>query len=66
MNSKRYKRSLPKGAGTLYKEITGNVEAPHGEYFTGNNKLKQLRNKNLLKNQLSMTQSVIKNFRENL
>ncbi|XP_074031912.1 uncharacterized protein [Leptinotarsa decemlineata] len=62
---KRTKRGLINGAGTFWKAITGNLDASDGEYFTDCiNKISQDEHQieNLLKNQISVTTSVIKNF----
>lgn len=69
MDTKRFRRGILNGAGTLFKAITGNLDASDGEYFTDNiNKLKQgqIQIENLLKNQISVTISVIKNFNDTI
>lgn len=64
-DTKRYKRGLINGIGTFWKAITGNLDSSDGEYYT--NCINKLSNdehqlENLLKNQISVTTSVIKSF----
>ncbi|XP_074026487.1 uncharacterized protein [Leptinotarsa decemlineata] len=62
---KRSKRGLINGIGTFWKAITGNLDSSDGEYYTNCiNKLTQDEHQleNLLKNQISVTTSVIRNF----
>lgn len=64
-DTKRYKRGILDGIGTIFKSITGNLDASDGEYYSNcinklNNDEHQLEN--LIKNQISVTTSVIKNF----
>lgn len=69
LDTRRQKRGILNGAGTLFKAITGNLDAADGEYFTESiNKLNQgqLQLENLLKNQMSITSTVIKNFNETI
>lgn len=61
----RNKRGIFNGAGTIWKSITGNLDASDGEYF--NNCIEKLSRdehhfETLLKNQISVTTSVIKSF----
>ena len=65
LDTKRYKRGILNGIGTIFKSITGNLDAEDGEYYSNcinklNNDEHQLEN--LIKNQISVTTSVIKNF----
>ncbi|XP_074030051.1 uncharacterized protein [Leptinotarsa decemlineata] len=65
LDSKRYKRGIIDGIGTIFKAITGNLDASDGEYYT--NCINKINNdehelENLMKNQISVTTSVIKNF----
>lgn len=64
-DTKRYKRGILNGIGTFWKAITGNLDASDGEYYT--NCINKLTNdehqlENLIKNQISVTTSVIKSF----
>lgn len=64
-DTKRYKRGIINGIGSIFKAITGNLDAEDGQYYTDcinklNNHEHQLEN--LIKNQISVTTSVIKNF----
>lgn len=68
-DTKRYnfreKRGIFNGIGTVWKSITGNLDATDGEYFNECiNKVihDEYQIENLLKNQISVTTSVIKNF----
>lgn len=61
----RYKRGILNGIGSIWKALTGNLDASDGEYYTDCiNKLKDDEHQieNLLKNQISVTTSTIKNF----
>lgn len=63
-NSRR-KRGILNGIGSIWKSITGNLDASDGEYY--NDCINKISNdehqiENLLKNQISVTTSVIKNF----
>lgn len=61
----RQKRGVFNGIGTVWKSITGNLDASDGEYFNNciNKVTKDEREiESLLKNQISVTTSVIKNF----
>lgn len=65
LGTKRYKRGILNGIGTIFKSITGNLDASDGEYYS--NCINKLHNdeyqlENLIKNQISVTTSVIKNF----
>lgn len=65
LDTKRYKRGILNGIGSIFKSITGNLDAEDGQYYTDsinklNNDEHQLEN--LIKNQISVTTSVIKNF----
>ena len=65
LDTKRYKRGILNGIGTIFKSITGNLDAEDGEYYSNCiNKLNQDQHQieNLLKNQISVTTSVIENF----
>lgn len=65
LNTKRYKRGILNGIGTIFKSITGNLDAEDGQYYSDCvNKLNQDEHhlENLLKNQISVTTSVIQNF----
>lgn len=67
MDTRRQKRGILNGAGTLFKAITGNLDASDGEFFTDSiNKLNQgqLQIENLMKNQITVTSSVMKTFNE--
>ncbi|KAJ8977559.1 hypothetical protein NQ317_019134 [Molorchus minor] len=60
-----YNNSVNRTHGTIFKSITGNLDAEDGEYYA--NCINKLSNdehqiENLLKNQISVTTSVIKNF----
>lgn len=69
MDSKRYKRGILNGAGSLFKAITGNLDAADGEYFTKSiNRLNQgqIQVENLLKDQITVTSTVIKNFNQTM
>ncbi|XP_074028548.1 uncharacterized protein [Leptinotarsa decemlineata] len=62
---RRNKRGLINGIGSIFKSITGNLDASDGEFYT--NSINRLNNdehqlENLLKNQISVTTSVIQNF----
>lgn len=68
-DTKRYvprtKRGLINGVGTVWKSITGNLDASDGEYF--NDCIEKVTRdehqiENLLKNQISVTTSVIRTF----
>lgn len=61
----RARRGIFNGIGTIWKSITGNLDASDGEYF--NEHLEKLSRdethvETLLKNQISVTTSVIKSF----
>lgn len=61
----RSKRGIFNGIGTVWKSITGNLDASDGEYF--NECITKITRdeyqiENLLKNQISVTTSVIKSF----
>ena len=61
----RTKRGIFNGVGTVWKAITGNLDASDGEYF--NDCIEKVTHderqiENLLKNQISVTTSVIKTF----
>lgn len=61
----RNKRGILNGVGTVWKSITGNLDSTDGEYF--NNCIDKLSRDErhfeiLLKNQISVTTSVIKSF----
>ena len=61
----RTKRGLFNGVGTIWKTITGNLDASDGEYY--NECIEKVSRderevQNLLKNQISVTTSVIKTF----
>lgn len=61
----REKRGVFNGIGTVWKSITGNLDASDGEYFNEciNKITRDERHiETLLKNQISVTTSVIKNF----
>lgn len=61
----RYKRGLINGIGTIWKSLTGNLDSSDGEYYSDCiNKLSNDEHQieNLLKNQISVTTSTIKNF----
>lgn len=61
----RKRRGILNGLGTIWKSITGNLDASDGEYFNECiNKVSRDEREieNLLKNQISVTTSVIKNF----
>ena len=61
----RQKRGLINGLGSVWKAITGNLDASDGEYYEASiNKLEKDENemKNLLKNQILVTTTTIKNF----
>lgn len=65
LDTKRYKRGILNGIGTIFKSITGNLDAEDGQYYSDcinklNNDEHQLEN--LIKNQISVTTSVIRNF----
>lgn len=63
--TKRQKRGLINGIGAIWKSITGNLDASDGEYFNNciNKVVKDEREiETLLKNQISVTTSVIKSF----
>uniref|UniRef100_A0A6P7GY14 Uncharacterized protein LOC114348240 n=1 Tax=Diabrotica virgifera virgifera TaxID=50390 RepID=A0A6P7GY14_DIAVI len=63
--NKRLKRGLVNGIGTIWKSITGNLDASDGEYFNKCiNKINsdETQIENLLKNQISVTTSIIKTF----
>lgn len=65
LDTKRYKRGILNGIGTIFKSITGNLDAEDGEYYSNCiNKLNSDEHQieNLIKNQISVTTSVIKNF----
>jgi len=65
----RYKRGLFNGIGTIWKTITGNLDASDGQYF---NECIDKINRNegniekLMKKQISVTTSVIKSFNSTL
>lgn len=64
-DSKRQKRGIINGLGTIFKSITGNLDASDGEYYVKSiNQLKSDQNQieNMLKNQISTTTSIINNF----
>lgn len=61
----RQKRGLINGIGTIWKTITGNLDSSDGEYF--NDCIEKVSRderhlETLMKNQISVTTSVIKNF----
>lgn len=61
----RNKRGLINGAGTIWKTITGNLDASDGEYF--NECIEKVKRderelETLMKNQILVTTSVIKSF----
>lgn len=61
----RQRRGLFNGVGTVWKTLTGNLDASDGEYF--NDCIEKVSRderhiESLLKNQISVTTSVIKNF----
>lgn len=61
----RQKRGVFNGIGTVWKSITGNLDSSDGEYFNDCiNKVVQDEHQieNLMKNQITVTTSVIKNF----
>lgn len=61
----REKRGIFNGIGTVWKSITGNLDASDGEYYNDCiNKITkdEYQIENLLKNQISVTTSVIKSF----
>lgn len=61
----RKRRGIFNGIGSVWKSITGNLDASDGEYFNECiNKVSQDERhiETLLKNQISVTTSVIKNF----
>lgn len=61
----RQKRGLINGLGTIWKSITGNLDSTDGQYFNDCiNKIERDERQlgNLLKQQISVTTSVIKNF----
>ncbi|XP_050518951.1 uncharacterized protein LOC126893054 [Diabrotica virgifera virgifera] len=61
----REKRGLINGIGSIWKSITGNLDSSDGEYFNEcTNKITrdEYQIENLLKNQISVTTSVIKSF----
>lgn len=65
LDTKRYKRGILNGIGSIFKSITGNLDAEDGQYYSDcinklNNDEHQLEN--LMKNQISVTTSVIKNL----
>lgn len=65
INNPRNKRGVLNGIGTIWKSITGNLDATDGQYY--NDCINKLTNdehqiENLVKNQISVTTSVIKNF----
>lgn len=63
--AKRYKRGLINGLGSIFKSITGNLDSSDGEYYTECiNKISkdEFELEKLMKNQISVTTSVIKNF----
>lgn len=65
----RKKRGILNGIGTIWKSITGNLDASDGEYFNECiNKIThdEYQIENLLKNQISVTTSVIKSFNETI
>lgn len=65
LDTKRYKRGILNGIGTIFKSITGNLDAEDGQYYSDCiNKLNkdEYQLENLIKNQISVTTSVIKNF----
>lgn len=69
VGTRRPKRGLIDGAGTIFKAITGNLDASDGEFYTNSiNRLNQgqLQIENLLKNQISVTKSVMKNFNDTI
>lgn len=64
-NRHRTKRGLINGIGTIFKTLTGNLDANDGEYYSKCiNKLKNDEHEieNLMKNQISVTTSTIRNF----
>lgn len=68
-DTKRYKRGILNGIGTIWKAITGNLDASDGEFYS--NCINKILNdehqlENLMKNQISVTTSVIKNFNETI
>ena len=68
-DTKRYKRGILNGVGTIWKSITGNLDASDGEFYT--ECINKLLNddhqlENLMKNQISVTTSVIKNFNDTI
>lgn len=65
----RTKRGIINGIGTIWKTITGNLDASDGEYFNDCiDKITQDERhlESLLKNQISVTTSVIRNFNTTL
>jgi transcription termination factor NusB len=65
----RFKRGLINGVGSIFKALTGNLDASDGEYFTqAIDKIThdQHQIENLLKNQISVTSSVITTFNETI
>lgn len=68
-NTRRFKRGLLDGVGSIFKSITGNLDADDGQFFTDSiNKLNndQHQMENLLKNQISVTTQVIKTFNDTI
>ncbi|KAJ8911126.1 hypothetical protein NQ315_003302 [Exocentrus adspersus] len=64
-DTKRYKRGVFNGIGTIFKSITGNLDSSDGEYYNDCiNKLNRDEHQleTLLKNQISVTTSVIQSF----
>lgn len=64
-DTKRYKRGLINGVGSIWKAITGNLDASDGEYYVNCiNKINQDERhlETLMKNQISVTTSIIKSF----
>lgn len=65
----RKKRGLINAAGSVWKFITGNLDASDGEYYSNCiNKIEKDEHEleNLMKKQIMVTTSVIKNFNETL
>lgn len=65
----RVKRGIANGIGTVWKFITGNLDASDGEYF--NKCIDKLEKddseiQNLIRNQIKVTTSTIRNFNETI